>query len=554
MRGAFVACFGESAGASLLDSAVAALRWHAGEPSRWDGGRLHVGMLVDPDDGPFIDLSGAAALVVHGSEARPLADLERRGRRFAAIEYHDGRLAAARDPLGLCPLFYRPLDGCLWLSNELAPLVGLAPVRADLPALAAQAALVPHVERTGFEGIFRVLPGHRLEATADLDCGQRAYWQPRRLLGTYRGTRAEAVEELGRRLAAAVDRTADSSTGVLLSGGLDSTAVAAFAARRGRPVTLVHVRFPGFRDAQEQVHAHAVADAAGLPLNVVTAPPAVWNPEAELELTTVPYLTQSIYTGEAGLARLTELGVRTALDGNDGDGVFGYTGREWGELLRTASFGRLRELAGRYGRRTVVHSLLDDIVPPSLRLRRLRRRPPARPTYLQMIERYFDEPLRDRMRAIDHERWQSPVHEWRSRQLRQVSPVTTVAMEEHELRGATFDIDLRHPFADRELVEFLVSLPVAVKSDPFRSKDLLREALASLAPAAVVERPDKPEYTTVFAGALDPARCLGWIRESGVRLPGVDYDRLLREGTLGAVPWVLLMSLARVHVFAAPHS
>ncbi len=231
----------------------------------------------------------------------------------------------------------------------------------------------------------------------------------------------------------------------------------------------------------------------------------------------------------------------------------GTAAARWGELVATGRIGALGDLARRYGVRRAARGVASVVVPPTIR-HTLRSRPLGSPTYFERTARYFDAPLREQMRLADHERWRQPLGEWRWRQLRQVSPITTVRMEDHELRGARHGIDLRHPFADRRLVEFLVSLPAAIKSDPFRSKALLRGALAGHAPEAVLERDEKPEYLSILDRRVDGDRCLGWIQQSGIRLPSVNYDALFRDerGSEGA-PLFLLLLLARAHVFAASH-
>ena len=336
----------------------------------------------------------------------------------------------------------------------------------------------------------------------------------------------------GRRLLEGVDRSLEGHTGILVSGGLDSAAVTAAAALLGRPLSLVHVAFPEFPDAAEEPYARAVASSAHAELEVVPGTAGPWHPEEDLDLSVIPYLTPPAYTANAGLAHLAERGVAVALDGNDGDGVLGYPGREWGELLTTGELWRLWELGATYGVRRLVRGVASDVLPPAV-LDTLRRRPPRAPTYLGHIERYFDPALHERMRAADHERWRPPIREWRLRQLRQVSPVTTVRIEEHELRGARYGVDLRHPFADRNLVEFLVSLPASIKSDPMRAKALLRDALAGHAPDEVVQRSEKPGYLSVLERRVDRGRCLDWVKESGIRLPFVNYENLFRDGARG---------------------
>lgn len=552
MRGAFVACFGQ-VDQPELERVADAHRWHRGAPEYYAAPGLHIAVRAHSGDGPHVEVRDGRAIVVHGNISRSLEELQRHGGRFVAVESDGETLRAARDPMGLAPLFYRVVGQSLWLATEVSPLVALGRPSPDLAALSAQAALVPDDTQTGFEGIQRLLPGHSLHATRNLLVTQHRYWTPRAFFGSFKGDRREAEDELWARLLEGVDRSLEGHTGILVSGGMDSAAVTAAAALLGRPISLVHVAFPEFTDAAEEPYARAVADSAHAELEVVTGNAGPWHPEDDLELSVIPYLTPPAYTANTGLARLAERGLAVALDGNDGDGVLGYGGREWGELVATGKVRRLRELAAMYGAGTVARGVANDVLPPAV-LRTLRRRPLRALTYLEHIERYFDSPLRERIRSVDHERWRQPLGEWRWRQLRQVLPVTTARMEEHELRGARYGVDLRHPFADRNLVEFLVSLPVAIKCDPMRSKALLRDALAGHAPDEVLQRVEKPEYLSVLERRVDRGRCLDWVKESGARLPFVNYETLFRDGAEpGGAPLFLLLLLARAHVFAAGH-
>ena len=71
--------------------------------------------------------------------------------------------------------------------------------------------------------------------------------------------------------------------------------------------------------------------------------------------------------------------------------------------------------------------------------------------------------------------------------------------------GARFGIDVQHPFADRDLIDFMIELPHAVKVIDRQLKPLLRDALADLLPQIVSERDDKTELH-----ACD--RCTGRLR------------------------------------------
>lgn len=552
MRGAFVACFGNPDDPGALERIAEKHRWHRGIAEYHAAHGLHAAVLADSGDGPTFEVGRDRVRLVHGAPASDLAELQRAGERFAAVECDGRELWATRDPLGLCPLFYRVSGGALWLSTEIAPLVALGGTTPDLSALSSHVALVPQESCTGWTGIFRVLPGCSLRVTTDLRIESRRYWKPQDLIGTYRDDSEHAQAELRAHLLAAVDRCANGQSGILLSGGLDSTAVAAAAAEGGHADRLVHVTFDGFRDADEKRYAQATADAIGRKLDLVPGDLSLWDPARDLDGSVVPYLTPPQLTADAGLARLAELGARVALDGNDGDGVLGYVGREWGELVLTRRFARLRDLAATYGGRRVLFGVADDLLPPALWLRALRGRPPRDLTYLQRTERYFAPQLWRRMREADLSRWRSPFGDWRARQLRQVMPVTTMRMEEHELRAARFGLDMRHPFADRRLVEFLISLPAAIKSDPFEPKALLRRAVSGMVPDEVIRRPEKAPYFDVVEQRVDPARCLALIKTSGARLPLVDYNAVFEDAARGdGPPLFLLMQLARAHAFTA---
>ena len=222
---------------------------------------LHIAVRAHSGDGPHVDIHDGRAVVVHGGSGASPDRLRRDGSRFVVIESDGETLQAARDPMGLAPLFYRVVGQSLWLSTEVSPLIALGDCPPDLAALSAQAALVPDDTQTGLLGIKRLLPGHSLHTSRNLVVSQRPYWASETLFGRFTGSRSDAEDELWARLLDGVDRNLEGPTGILVSGGLDSTAVTAAAGLLGRPLSLVHVAFPGLADAAEEAFARAVADA-----------------------------------------------------------------------------------------------------------------------------------------------------------------------------------------------------------------------------------------------------------------------------------------------------
>ena len=550
MRGGFVACLNGDGG--VLDRVVGSMRWHPGKPLRHHHLGLEIAAYVDDVEGPVVDTHAGRMLLVHGAVPAPLADLQRRAHRFAAIEWDGRTLRASRDPIGLAPLFYRKFGGAVWLATEVQPLAALGSLAPDLEALDALTAFVPLHDRTGWQGIGRVLAGSTLEFGPDDGVVSVGYWAPQDLIGRYRGHHAEALAEFRERLRTAVERCYRPGDGILLSGGLDSAVVAGIAARRGPELPrLVHVHFPDIAVTHERQYAAAVAQRLGAPLRIVEGDVSPWDIGRELRgWGGIPYSWLPYGMEEPALADLAGQGVTAALDGHDGDGVLGPDGALLGLLVLSGKWRRLAGTAAHLGLRRVLRGVVADFLPPWFR--RLARRPRSQ-TYMQLVSMYFGDALRSRIDATDIDQWRWPPQRWRIRQLRPLVPGATISFEQKELEAARYGIDMRHPFADRELIEFLISLPPLIKADPVRPKALLLDGAEDLIPTALRERP-KSDYMAVVRRRVDPAWCIETIRSSGVRLPGLDYDRLFgavrHRGD--SVPLFLLVNLARVHEFARP--
>ncbi|MEA3034034.1 MAG: hypothetical protein QOH86_2050, partial [Sphingomonadales bacterium] len=154
---------------------------------------------------------------------------------FAWFDAGAGRLLLARDPLGQRPLFFARGPGFLAFASMPRGLHALPEVvrRPDTDSVAR---FLAHLPRSGPESFFadvrRVEPGHVVALTA-AGVSSRLYWRPRRMslrLGRFE----DYVEAFRAELDGAVaDRLRGGGpvTACHLSGGWDSNAVAATAAR-----------------------------------------------------------------------------------------------------------------------------------------------------------------------------------------------------------------------------------------------------------------------------------------------------------------------------------
>jgi asparagine synthase (glutamine-hydrolysing) len=194
------------------------------------------------------------------------ACLERLQGMFALAIYDSGarRLLLARDRAGEKPLFVWRKGKRLAFASELKALFPLPgfPRRIDPGALDCYLAYgyVPR-DLCIVQGVSKLPAGHlHIYDVASGDSTTRAYWDLPR--NESNGASDEAlVDELETVLSKAVARqlVADVPVAILLSGGVDSSLVTAFAARNSPRVKTFTVSFPGSGAFDESKHARLVA-------------------------------------------------------------------------------------------------------------------------------------------------------------------------------------------------------------------------------------------------------------------------------------------------------
>jgi asparagine synthase (glutamine-hydrolysing) len=151
------------------------------------------------------------------------------------------RLLLVRDRFGEKPLFYLRRGRDLVFASELTALVtGLGTLPAVNPAaLDAFFVLgyVPGEAGSILEGVQQVRPGHLLTwSRASGEIEERPYWKPPTPVAELKEPPQELAAETGRLLEQSIAgrMIADVPLGVFLSGGVDSSVIAAIAARQSR--------------------------------------------------------------------------------------------------------------------------------------------------------------------------------------------------------------------------------------------------------------------------------------------------------------------------------
>jgi asparagine synthase (glutamine-hydrolysing) len=267
---------------------------------------------------------------------------------FAIWDGREQTLLLARDRTGIKPLYYTVVDGQLVFASEIKALLQHPAVsrRADLQALDSflMHRYVPG-ENTALLGIRRLLPAHRLIVTEGRVSSSQ-YWNLDFSAHARRGSEGEIAGELMGLLRDVVHghMISDVPVGVLLSGGVDSSAVLSLAVEEtNRPVKTFTVGFSDQGVTDERPYARIAARHYGSDHHEMTVsaqefmsflPGYVWHmeePVCEPPAVALYYVTE-----------LARRHVKVLLSGEGGDEAFaGYqTYRNLVWLERLKSLGR----------------------------------------------------------------------------------------------------------------------------------------------------------------------------------------------------------------------
>ena len=493
--------------------------------------------------------AGAAALLAARGDADPILLAAACG-SFAVLvtDPARGRLVLARDHLGDVAVHYRLDRRRLLAASDPAALLLDPAVPGELDEAAVTRFLAfrsAHDGRSFFRHVRTLPPAHRLEVSPDAETVE-PYWRFRRLPAASDAPEEVAAgfrQRLERAVARAVAGVDPRAVAVSLSGGLDSTAVAALAARelaaRGseRPLTTLSWLFEELPGADEREYVEAMVEAWGLdavriggddawPLSDLASWPRNLNGPLE-----------GVYR------RLVERSYRAA--GERGISVV-LTG-DYGNHLDAGSVYWLRDLV-REGRLAAAGgAALAELVSEPRRFVRAaartlgrRRGGPPEPSWLTPGARAL---------AGGREGAGGGLTAARLRSLLDPRGAHAVSLE--VANAARAGIEVRRPFRDRRLVEMALALPAHQLYRPGRDRWLLRRAVAGIVPDAVRLRRRRTTLLPLCArglvereadavGALlAPARAL-WRRFVRSDWLAAAFPQRLRAGLDGVesvVPW-----------------
>lgn len=454
-------------------------------------------------------------VLVHGYEqwgARGLVTRLEGMFAFALLDRARRRLFLGRDRFGIKPLYLRRGGGQLSFASEVRAFAadGQGRPAADTRFVGSFLCLgyVPS-PATAFAGVTKLGRATVLEVA--LDSGEETahgYYElgPERFPGA---SDDDLLALLDERLNASVKGhlIADVPTGVFLSGGLDSSALTAYAARDGRPPPRTFsIGFASSDRGDETAFAAAVARQVGSTNVRIQLSPDALNDLGEIVGHLEDPLSDSAVLPLWHLCKGTRQHVTVALSGEGGDEVLGgYPRYFWGWLAESTHLARL---AG-----SPQPSALTRFVPArSKGLGNLVRRGaklidsvrlPESARYLNWFE-LFSDGERSALGVFDAEACHASIDDLFQRARQQgLDPVqrlqyvdfSSMLLDNLLLKAdklsMAHSLEVRVPLLDRKLVELGLGLSPRAKIGAWRDKPMLRRLLRRCLPPSITERPKR---------------------------------------------------------------
>lgn len=435
---------------------------------------------------------------------------------FAIWSGKSGKLFLARDPMGMKPLYYTALPGDrgFVFASEIKAFLTLPNFKVRMNRKALQQFLefgyTFDDHAASIEGVFKLPPGHSMEVVNGSPLAPKPFFsapsparhdvraEPEREIAVY-DTLSEVVAQ---------HLVADVPVGLLLSGGVDSSVIAAIAARHTRITTISM----GFAESEidERPFARVVASHIGADHREIT----IYPHEITEGLEDVAWFFDDLFADWGTVStrlmykKCREAGIKVVLVGEGSD-----------------------ELFGGY---PIFEAALDARGPMTWRLFQLYRRYAGRrygsqfPKFLSVMRGYLREVGGDLFEAV------------RLFETRNQLPNNYVMKVDKA--SMSVSVEARAPFLDRRIAEIAYRTPASELLKNGTNKSLLRSMAEryELLPKEITRREKfgasiAASWMDESATFRDYARQVildrnGWVDELGLRRAMTDYFQGTRQG------------------------
>ncbi len=434
-----------------------------------------------------------------------------------ALAIHDARndeLFLARDRMGKKPLHYAEANGTFVFGSELKAVLAHPEVKSDIDLVSLNQYLtfeyVP-TPRSIVQGVRKLEPGHCMVVKNGRIVSDRAYWTidlAKKPIGE-----EEAMHALDDALRNATERRlmSDVPLGVFLSGGIDSSAVAYYAQQCSS--TRINTFSIGFEEKSydESDHARLVAERIGSHhhTEILTQRDSLDLIPDLYAMLDEPFADASLIPTHL-LSRFARKHVTVCLGGDGSDELLAgyptFAADRFRKLFAAMPHAAIRALQG------VAHLLpvSDENISFDFKVKQFLRGFASGSSHVNSLWLGGFTPLEKRSllsadahAAMKNAHGLEPIDDllrgspWADGGL---DEVIFVFLRTYLLDDILFKVDrasmytsleVRAPFMDVEVVEFINSLPDHFKRRGFTGKYLLKKVMRGKLPDAIIDRPKK---------------------------------------------------------------
>lgn len=443
---------------------------------------------------------------------------------FALWDLRRQHLFCARDPIGARPFCYSAQSGFFAFASELRQVASLTEVPEVLDGFALTDFLSFNARfeaRTMLAAVQKLLPGHCITVKEGVGQGWR-YWNPEQL-PAIRYSRDEdyyqRFRELLLRCVADQMRSRTGCVGVMVSGGVDSSAVAALAQhlhKSGRVAaqTAAYTQvFDRLKECDESAYAAVLEQETGVELRRIPVDevPVLPQDGAEMPSRDSPAYPFEVTTTLV-LEQARQRGCDVLMNGFGGDSLFDGAKLHYGDLARQGRWRQLKPwfLAGRQQGRSWLSLVKSLILVPWVPGRLLYQldawmsggRYWHAPVWVHSERRRARHESRSRRRSLPR-RFRSPARQAQYEDIMGLASQGPI-IESLNAQAMRHGIEMRFPLMDRRLAEFVLAAPIELGARPGAgcSKWLLRQAVRGILPETVRSRPDKASWNAYITHRL----------------------------------------------------
>lgn len=451
---------------------------------------------------------------------------------FVIWDRRKKQLFCARDQVGVKPFCYHLSDRAFYFASEIKALLEVD----DIPRRLNETKMAHYLmsanlsqEYTFFQDISRLPPGHFL-VIDERQSRVQSYWAPdpsRQISPRSNHEYAEAFRDIFTdavrcRLRSSVPAAA------LLSGGLDSSAIACVARRlmaasdQG-PLTTFSMVFEHGSDCDETPYIRAVLDAGRFNSHLIRFDHVNHRPITDAQRV-LRYQDEPVFAPNCSqplqlLSAISRAGTRVILDGHGGDETISSGASYLKQLARGHQWmtlaGELRAVSGRWEQQWL--SLLWQYVvfgvqPLVSRFRLLRFGRRVLRAGKSRVRAFFPDDASSASAialasvavakrtesSSAYQAWRSNARSFRSERddhsetIRQ--PAQATALEALDAMASALSLELRFPFWDRRVVDFCLALPPTQKFSDGWGRLILRRSMEGILPPTIQWRHDKTDF------------------------------------------------------------